>query len=101
MAGAVMDLLTDAWRAVPGTYELSVSATGYGFRPASRDNLPLLGSTEIPGVHVATGHYRHGIMLAPITARLMVDLVEHGRAPALMAPFGLHRFHTEPREATG
>jgi glycine oxidase len=99
MAGAVMDLLNDAWRVVPGIYEMSVLATGYGFRPASRDNLPLLGPTGTPGVHVATGHYRHGIMLAPITAQLMVDYLQGGHAPALMEPFGLHRFDGPTAEA--
>jgi glycine oxidase len=52
-----------------------------GLRPGSRDGLPLIGATA-PGVVIATGHYRNGILLAPLTAHLVVALVE-GRSPDL------------------
>jgi glycine oxidase len=64
-----------------------------GLRPGSRDGLPLLGVTG-PGVVVATGHYRNGILLAPITAQLVVALVE-GRSPAL-GHFAPERFGAPP-----
>ena len=57
-----------------------------GLRPGSRDGLPLLGCTR-PGVVVATGHFRNGILLAPATAELVVQLVEGtGSAPAAFDP---------------
>jgi glycine oxidase len=64
-----------------------------GLRPGSRDGLPLLGVTA-PGVVVATGHYRNGILLAPATAELVVELVE-GRSPALRH-FAPERFGAPP-----
>jgi glycine oxidase len=64
-----------------------------GLRPGTPDGLPLLGVTSA-GVVVATGHYRNGILLAPITAQLVVDLVE-GRSPHLRA-FAPQRFQRPP-----
>ena len=63
-----------------------------GFRPLTPDRLPILGSTPIDGLYVATGHYRHGILLAPITAQLMADLLQ-GRRPRLdLSPYQADRF---------
>ena len=53
-----------------------------GLRPATPDRLPILGPSSIPGVYYATGHYRNGILLAPITASIMADLTEN-RKPAV------------------
>ena len=64
-----------------------------GLRPGTRDGLPLLGFTS-PGVVVATGHYRNGILLAPVTAELVVQLVE-GKTPDLGA-FAPERFGDSP-----
>jgi glycine oxidase len=52
-----------------------------GLRPATPDRLPILGPTSLPGYFVATGHFRDGILLAPITARILADLIT-GAAPA-------------------
>ena len=90
-AGAVMDLLRRAWHVLPGIYECAFAEFGVGFRPAARDHLPLVGETEVEGVFVATGHYRHGVLLAPVTASLMADLVANGRGSSLLAPFGPKR----------
>jgi glycine oxidase len=68
-----------------------------GLRPGSRDGLPLLGATR-PGVVVATGHYRNGILLAPATAELVVELVE-GHSPEL-AHFAPERFGAAPIPTT-
>jgi glycine oxidase len=58
-----------------------------GLRPATPDGLPILGPSSVPGVLYATGHYRNGFLLAPITAAIIADLVE-GRTPAaLIEPF--------------
>lgn len=64
-----------------------------GLRPATPDALPILGATEIPGYYVATGHFRDGILLAPITAHVMTAVVE-GRNPELdITAFSPMRFH--------
>ncbi len=99
-AGAVMDLLRHAWLAVPGVAELELAETGVGFRPALRDNLPAIGPTGIEGLYAATGHYRHGVMLAPITGMLIAEMVRGGPTPALLKPFDPRRFG-QPAVATG
>jgi len=63
-----------------------------GLRPYTQDQLPILGHTSIEGLYVATGHFRHGILLAPITAHLMAELILRGRASADLAPFSPDRF---------
>jgi glycine oxidase len=73
---AVMDLLREAWRLVPGIAELEMTEASVGFRPALRDNLPAIGRTSVDGLFVATGHYRHGIVLSPITARVLAGLID-------------------------
>ena len=90
-AGAVMDLLRKAWRVLPGIYDFTVSEFTVGLRPAARDHMPLMGATEVEGVFVATGHYRHGILLTPATAWLMADLIANGRGSSLLTPFGAQR----------
>ncbi|MFC0546849.1 glycine oxidase ThiO [Kutzneria chonburiensis] len=77
--GGVRDLLRDAERVLPGIGEYAVLECAAGLRPGSPDNLPLLGWLE-PGVLAATGHHRNGILLAPITAEAVVDLLA-GREP--------------------
>jgi glycine oxidase len=63
-----------------------------GLRPGTPDNLPILGPTTIEGYFVATGHYRDGIMLAPVTARLMTQMVEGRTSDLDVGPFSLARF---------
>ena len=63
-----------------------------GFRPYSEDKLPILGPTPIHGLYVATGHFRHGILLAPITATLLTELILRGRPSLDLAPFAPTRF---------
>ncbi|HEX6737357.1 MAG TPA: FAD-dependent oxidoreductase, partial [Vicinamibacteria bacterium] len=91
-AGAVLELLREAFRALPGVAELAVSELTVGFRPALRDHLPAIGPTRRPGVFVAAGHYRNGVLLAPITARLLVDGLVGGAMPEALAPFSPLRF---------
>ncbi len=68
-AGAVLELLDSARRIVPVVDEYELLETTTGLRPGSPDNGPLVGETPIAGLLVATGHYRQGILLAPLTAR--------------------------------
>lgn len=71
---------------------LPLRAEWAGLRPDAPDHLPILGPTPIRGLFAATGHYRNGILLAPITGRLMADCVT-GRKPELpLEPFRLERF---------
>ena len=71
---------------------LPVEAEWAGLRPDTPDHLPILGETPVRGLWVAAGHYRNGILLAPLTGRLMADCVM-GRAPEIsLGPFRLDRF---------
>ena len=96
-AGGLYRLLEGAVTVVPGVEEMDVVETWAGLRPASRDHAPLLGPSEHPGVIYATGHYRHGVLLAPVTADEVAALVDarlDGRAETrpLLAPFSPLRF---------
>ncbi len=85
-AGAVHELLCDARAIVPGVDELELREAAAGLRPATRDNMPCIGWTGLDGVLVATGHYRNGILLAPLTATVVVDLLaRHAVTPLIEA----------------
>ncbi|MPZ72815.1 MAG: glycine oxidase ThiO [Nitriliruptorales bacterium] len=92
-AGAVMELLRAAWELLPGLAELELLEATAGLRPATPDNAPAVGPTEIEGLHLAVGHFRNGILLTPITARTVVAGLD-GPLPDLMAPFSPDRFRT-------
>jgi glycine oxidase len=62
-----------------------------GFRPYTTDTLPVLGKAPIEGLYVATGHFRHGILLAPVTASLLAELILRGRASFDLSPFAPDR----------
>jgi glycine oxidase len=66
--------------------------TWSGLRPGTPDKLPILGATSVGGYFVATGHYRSGILLAPITAKVMALLITSGRCDTDLAPFSPSRF---------
>jgi glycine oxidase len=91
-AGGVYELLRDAIEVVPGVTELELTDSQARFRPATPDNAPLLGTTALPGLVVATGHYRNGMLLTPVTAEAIADLLVDGALPAVAAGFGVERF---------
>ena len=91
-AGAALDLLREAFRLLPGVAELEFSEHNVGFRPALRDALPAIGPLGPQGLFVATGHYRHGVMLAPATAMMLVDWMVAGNVSPLLVPFEPSRF---------
>jgi glycine oxidase len=91
-AGGLLDLLRGAWEAVPGIYELPVLETWAGLRPGSRDNAPILGPTAVEGLFVATGHFRHGILLLPVTVREMCRVMGTGEISETLRPFLPGRF---------
>jgi len=64
-----------------------------GFRPYTTDQLPIMGKTPIEGLYMATGHFRHGILLAPIAAQLMTELILHGRPSFDLTLFDPRRFY--------
>jgi glycine oxidase len=70
-AGAVRELLRDARTIIPGIDELELVECSAALRPGSPDNAPLIGATSLPGLYAGCGHYRNGILLAPITADLL------------------------------
>ncbi len=90
--GAVHALLRDARTIVPGLDEYELVETTTGLRPGSPDNAPAIGWTNVAGVLVATGHYRNGILLAPLTADTVAALLTGGTAPDAVVPFGPERF---------
>jgi len=86
-AGAIYDLLHDAIEVVPGVTELELVESIARWRPGTPDNAPLLGPSTLPGLVVATGHYRNGVLLTPVTADLIAELLASGELPSLGAPF--------------
>ncbi|MFX4293824.1 glycine oxidase ThiO [Streptomyces bohaiensis] len=93
-AGGVYELLRDAHELVPGLTELPLTETCAGLRPGTPDNAPLLGPSVVPGLHLATGHYRNGVLLAPATGEALAQSLTTGTLPAYAAPFGPERFAT-------
>ncbi|MER7581078.1 glycine oxidase ThiO [Kitasatospora sp. NPDC097691] len=91
-AGGVYELLRDAHELVPGITELPLAETSAGLRPGSPDNAPLLGPTALPGLVAATGHYRNGVLLTPVTADLLSEYLATGELPDLAKPFAPTRF---------
>ena len=93
-AGAVFDLLRDAYELVPGIAELELDEICVGLRPATPDNAPVLGPSNVVGLHLATGHYRNGILLAPVTAEALVASLTDDKLPREAAPFSPERFRS-------
>ncbi|KUJ54479.1 glycine oxidase [Streptomyces albus subsp. albus] len=91
-AGGVYELLRDAHELVPGITELPLVETGAGLRPGSPDNAPLLGPTALPGLHLATGHHRNGVLLTPATGDILAEVLTTGELPEPARPFSPQRF---------
>jgi glycine oxidase len=93
-AGGVYELLRDAHELVPGITELPLTETRAGVRPGSPDNAPLLGPTGLDGLLLATGHYRNGVLLTPVTGDAMAHALVTGELPEEARPFTPKRFST-------
>jgi glycine oxidase len=91
-AGVIYELLRDAQSLLPELGEAEFEEVSTGLRPGSPDNAPIVGTTPIEGLIQATGHYRNGILLTPVTADGVTGLIVDGAPPDVLAPFGPNRF---------
>ena len=89
--GAALDLLRAAADLVPEITEYELVETSVGHRPGTPDNAPLLGTLR-PDLVVATGHYRHGILLTPVTADAIAQLLLEGSTPDVISAFSPDSF---------
>jgi glycine oxidase len=90
-AGAVLDLLRGAVDLVPGLAECVLAETLAGLRPGTPDNAPIIGNLA-PDVIVATGHYRNGVLLTPVTADIVAALVDGADPGVAIGGFRPDRF---------
>jgi glycine oxidase len=97
-AGGVYELLRDAHELVPGLTELPLTETRAGLRPGSPDNAPLLGPSGLAGLLLATGHYRNGVLLTPVTGDVLAHALVTGGLPEEARAFTPRRFGAAPME---
>jgi len=91
--GGVRDLLESACCLLPSLEQATFAGARVGLRPATEDEMPIIGrSVKLPGLVYATGHYRNGVLLAPLTARAVADLILDNRDDALLASAAPQRF---------
>ncbi|HEX4487591.1 MAG TPA: FAD-dependent oxidoreductase, partial [Terriglobales bacterium] len=93
-ADTIQRLHDAAVRLVPGLAQARRHELWAGLRPGTPDELPFLGETSTPGYFVAAGHFRDGILLTPITAQVMSQLVAGAKPDYDLAAFSPNRFHT-------
>jgi glycine oxidase len=88
---AVRDLLTAALRLAPALGDAPIGRTWAGLRPHPKDALPILGEGEIANLLFATGHFRNGVLLAPVTAKIVAALIAGEEPPVDLSPFSARR----------
>ena len=93
-------ILSGAISLVPALESARIEETWAGLRPDTPDHLPILGPTDLDGLLIATGHFRSGILLTPVTARLIRDWVTTQKVTEDWAPFSPMRFRQE-RQSRG
>jgi glycine oxidase len=93
----VRGLLEGAVALVPELEDAEITRTWSGLRPSTPDGAPLLGPGAVRGLVVAAGHFRNGILLAPITAEIVASLVLGEAPPAAIGPFAVNRFARSAR----
>lgn len=89
---AINKLLNGALELFPGLEGCAIQEMWAGLRPGSRDNYPILGATALPGYLLDAGVFRNGLLLAPVLAKAMAELVVTGQTPDIIAPFSIARF---------
>jgi thiazole synthase len=92
----IQTLLKAAIRLYPKLENYPIEELWWGFRPATPDELPILGDSHCENLTFATGHYRNGILLAPVTAALLADLIWDKKSDPLLTHFHYSRFHKKP-----
>jgi len=96
-AGGAASIIEHALEMVPGVGELAITEIWAGLRPCAPDGWPVLGpDAHIDGLIYATGHYRNGILLAPITAQAISELIIKGESSIDLTPFSVTRFANRP-----
>jgi glycine oxidase len=98
-AGGIEKILSAALELAPGLKNARIQETWAGLRPDSQDHLPILGPTDVDGLLMATGHFRSGILLTPITARLMREWITEQRVRVDWERFSPMRFQTDAAAA--
>jgi len=97
-AGGVHELLREAYRLIPEIAELELIETTAGLRPGTPDNAPLIGMGATDGLLIATGHFRNGVLQAPLTADCVAALLAGDDPPIDLEPFSPQRFAGRPAE---
>jgi D-amino-acid dehydrogenase len=93
-AGGVNEIMREALRVMPGLAGATLGEVRVGLRPTSIDDSPILGPLPgIPNVFVATGHGANGLLLGPITGKVMSDLIAGNPPEVDLTPFSPARFH--------
>jgi glycine oxidase len=85
-AGGVHELLREAYRLLPEVAEMELVDAMAGLRPGTPDNLPLIGRGALDGLLLACGHYRNGVLLAPLTAEAVAALLDGEETPDVLTP---------------
>ena len=96
--GAQRQLLRDAWRVIPGIDEAELVETKLGFRPATRDHLPIIGEVE-PNFYVNLGHHRHGVLLAAAASHYLAWQVITQNPQPELAAFSPRRFFSRAKKS--
>jgi len=91
-AGGVYKVLEGAWEVVPGIYDQKMLFADVGLRPGSRDHQPIFGFADDPRLYIATGHFRHGVVLAAVTAMESAKSMLSGSESKKYAHFSPSRF---------
>jgi glycine oxidase len=98
-AGGIGKILAAAIELAPGLKDAWIEETWAGLRPDTPDHMPILGPTDIEGLLMATGHFRSGILLTPITARLMREWITEQRVSVDWERFSPLRFQSAATDA--
>ncbi|MEH2203474.1 MAG: glycine oxidase ThiO [Nostoc sp.] len=96
----IQKLLQGAIRLYPQLKHYPIQEFWWGFRPTTPDELPILGNSHCQNLTFATGHYRNGILLAPVTAALIADLILEQKSDPLLADFHYSRFQSQSSTST-
>ncbi|WP_414620180.1 glycine oxidase ThiO [Calothrix sp. CCY 0018] len=96
----IQTLLQAAIRLYPQLQNYPIEEFWWGFRPSTPDELPILGNSSCKNLILATGHHRNGILLTPITAKLVADIVLEEKSDSLLTHFHYSRFHNSSSTST-